>query len=469
MFTGIAVRRYLRRGDVKLSQNAASPHFIFSTNPSLLGRPQVVEEALKSSDEGAKCWFWSCGGFVLSELAALVSLGPRAVVPLTRGLEQYADADRFMGRRAIAAAALGLLRDARAIEALSKALWDPQQMVRVTATDALGLIRDPSASKPLTVAVGHEDPMVRRAAAKALEWMGEPEWNELVKGDLDDYTRLSECRDPRAVEPLIEALARMDRAVWRDMEASRGQISYVRSTGDAGASPAMLQALGAGEAQVARAQARAQEAEAYRERMRRRDARDKVYEALKGVKGDARFVEPLTRAFEHVSGNVQAAGALALGQLGEVHAVDVLLQLLSDSCRGHTRVHAARGLGRAGDRRAVGPLIDALNVNERKGEFLDEPDSLDELASLYEARCLAQAASQALGLLGDPRAFSPLIDALNDESEEVRRAAVQALGVLGDPRAIDPLKKALEDRKKGVREAAAEALGKLAQVSQPGS
>ena len=50
-----------------------------------------------------------------------------------------------------------------------------------------------------------------------------------------------------------------------------------------------------------------------------------------------------------------------------------------------------------------------------------------------------RAAAEALGQLGDKRAVEPLIAALQDDVENVRQAAAEALGQLGDERAVEPL------------------------------
>jgi len=54
-----------------------------------------------------------------------------------------------------------------------------------------------------------------------------------------------------------------------------------------------------------------------------------------------------------------------------------------------------------------------------------------------------------------------LIKVLSDDDYLVREAATNALGTLGDKRAINPLVKALVDDNFGVRKAAQEALKKL--------
>ena len=81
-------------------------------------------------------------------------------------------------------------------------------------------------------------------------------------------------------------------------------------------------------------------------------------------------------------------------------------------------------------------------------------------------------AAKALGAIKDERAAEPLIKAMSDENEVVRRVTAEALGKLGDKKAIPVLKETLKDPKyyyderTGInryytRESAAEALEKL--------
>jgi HEAT repeat protein len=71
-----------------------------------------------------------------------------------------------------------------------------------------------------------------------------------------------------------------------------------------------------------------------------------------------------------------------------------------------------------------------------------------------------EAAAEALGLLLDPRAVSPLIRALRDEAVEVRRAAARSFEscIPAPERAVDPLVDALADHDPHVRRSLAIAL-----------
>lgn len=71
------------------------------------------------------------------------------------------------------------------------------------------------------------------------------------------------------------------------------------------------------------------------------------------------------------------------------------------------------------------------------------------------------SASVDLARLGDKRALEPLVAALQDTEIYRRRDAAEALGVLGDESAVEPLILALNDEASRVVENAAEAIEKI--------
>lgn len=104
------------------------------------------------------------------------------------------------------------------------------------------------------------------------------------------------------------------------------------------------------------------------------------------------------------------------------------------------RWSAAWRLGKGRDRRAVKPLIDALQ----------DPHWLVRLH-----------AAQALGRLADPRALEPLLEAADDECSFVRRRAVAALARFEDITLVQRLIRALSDPDKSVRAQASFGLARL--------
>lgn len=71
------------------------------------------------------------------------------------------------------------------------------------------------------------------------------------------------------------------------------------------------------------------------------------------------------------------------------------------------------------------------------------------------------AAVDALGEIGDQRAYEHLVRMLEDPDHDVRFACVVALGNMGDKRAIGPLSEACHDKNGYVRSIAQEMVEKL--------
>ena len=77
-----------------------------------------------------------------------------------------------LAERALAARALGLLRDTRAVDALIVALDDPAEATAMNAASSLGLLGDQRAEEPLRRKLEAPGQELRRAAGEALERLG---------------------------------------------------------------------------------------------------------------------------------------------------------------------------------------------------------------------------------------------------------------------------------------------------------
>lgn len=274
----------------------------------------------------------------------------------------------------------------------------------------------------LIKALKYDDPKVRYDAAKALGELG----------------------DPRAVEPLIFALADKSSDIW---------IADISSS-----------VLGA------------------------------VAEAL-GKIGNPRAVEPLISALRY-SEDVRAKAAEALDKLGwkpgqdenavwywfakrdwgkciDLGAVAVK-PLISAFLRGIGRNAAAEVLVKIGNPRALGPLIFVLSalMDENWNVSLEAawtlvkmggPSEVDPyiISQLGGARWQRKAMLEALAERGGSRALEQLISALRDKDENVRARAAEALAIVGPPGAELLISAFLKDEDNDIREVAAEALGEL--------
>jgi HEAT repeat protein len=270
------------------------------------------------------------------------------------------------------------------VKGLIKALdYKKDYNVRRRAVEALGKIGDPKAVDPLINALKDEDEYVRKNAAGALGKIG----------------------DPKAVDPLINALKDDDIGVrWR------------------------------------------------------------VVEAL-GKLGDPKAVDPLTNALKDENKYMRQGAAEALGKIGDPKAVDALINALKDE-EWFMRHRAAEALGKIGWKPKDNEEKAWYLVANRDYESLKlGKHSVDPLINALkdEDENVRKWAVGALGKIGDPKAVDPLINALNDDVNSVRKWAAEALREIGDVRAVEPLIQAISSRElvENVRVSIAEALGML--------
>lgn len=126
----------------------------------------LIEATLQNKDRNAR----RCAAEALAEIGA-----PGSVYILLPYLE-----DKDLATASRAAAALGILKDRRAVRPLLHALTEGN--LPGPAAESLGMIKDPASVEPLISALSHENGSVRARSAGALGKIG----------------------DPRACKPLIE-------------------------------------------------------------------------------------------------------------------------------------------------------------------------------------------------------------------------------------------------------------------------
>lgn len=160
-----------------------------------------------------------------------------------------------------------------------------------------------------------------------------------------------------------------------------------------------------------------------------------------------------------------------LATTDDARAVLPLLKAMGDE-DDEIRAIAANGLRGFRPARVMGPLIKAFgdkNPDVREHalqiivEFKDKTIPLLIQAFRNPNKLVRAGTALTLGNLGDARAISPLITALQDDkSPTVRGNAAEALGRLGDASAISPLVRAYENNKSpAVRGQVIDALGRL--------
>jgi HEAT repeat protein len=298
---------------------------------------------------------------------------PRAVGPLI-GLLRDTD-------RAVREAAIGSLRaiGEPSVPVLGLCLSDPQVGVQEAASSVLAAIADERVLEPLIAALRSKDWIVRMHASKAL----------------------GRIKDRSAINPLIPLLQDKVKAVREEASMALAEI------GDAALS-SLLDALKHSEWLV----------------------RLHAVEAL-GRMRSASSVEPLLWVlFNDRDQAVREDVVRALGQVGDARAMEFLITAMKEP---GLRPLAVEALGQIGDRRAVPALIAVL-------EGTDRPDGLRTVAGcgdIWDEEMLTQgAAVRALGRIGDDAAIASLLKAL--EQTTTRADAAAALVKFGS-KVIAPL------------------------------
>lgn len=151
------------------------------------------------------------------------------------------------------------------------------------------------------------------------------------------------------------------------------------------------------------------------------------------------------RAFKQKEVSARQEALKALAEFNDAKAIELLTSRASEDDDHPLRVLATTLLGESGNRRAIQPLEGLLRANTEKVRraALDGLRALEGQADLRPLNLALQArqadigveAVQALGALSseDEQALSRLVEALNDQPEQVRFAALEILeGVHGD-------------------------------------
>ena len=164
--------------------------------------------------------------------------------------------------------------------------------------------------------------------------------------------------------------------------------------------------------------------------------------------GETRAIEPLLALLKDREDEVRIAACLALGLFKDPSTFDEITTVLLDDPKIEVRQAAANALGNTGHPKAVPFLMEALRDPfwwyEREAQAGDLFTAIEKMGAV---------------------AVEPLIKALKDNEGAVRKYAALVLGRIADPRAIEPLGMALYDLHHDVGKTAAEALTKFGVAS----
>lgn len=285
---------------------------------------------------------------------------------------------------------LGEVGNAGDIQVVVAALKDPESSVRKAAARALLLLDDPKAVEPLIEAL--LDPNRRGG------------WQREIVAALEHF------RDPRAVKACIEALTSPSVGVRRAAADALGTL------GDASAVKPLLKTISDENAEV---------------------SHEAAY-ALTKI-GSA-SLPGLIEILDHGTVPAKISAVEALGILGERKAIPLMVAALQQS-DSYLQIASAKALARIHDPSVVKPLIMALEEssnaaffygvsdeastsllkmgNEVVGPLLESLPKASPRGRLFIIRLLAE--------LPDPRNFEPLVEMLQDPDLEVRKAAFNVL------------------------------------------
>jgi HEAT repeat protein len=366
--------------------------------------------------------------------------------------------------RCWSASALGRIRDRRVVQPVGRMLFDPEQSVRDSAGESLHLL----ALAPQAGARGSEaisdrpSGRAQRESDAFLRKLVIEQMNAALRSDnsaarlaaakssffRDARSRSSEVVDalatcltdenqevrnqavtalfltdhPNSIKPLVVALRDADPRIREQaVNGLHNKLQFLRGSQDEFLVAPLIQSLHDADSGVCRA----------------------AVEALRSVQSAARLnaTEDLTKLLHDENVGVVTAAVDALAAFRDKRAADPICALLDDP---KLRSKAAGALSALGDPRAVEPLRalfkekDVPTILALGGK--KDRDSVPDLIELLHDndKEVRQAAVQALGSIGDPRAAVPLILLLRTDSDLTRTIA-EALSNLKDPRAVEPM------------------------------
>jgi HEAT repeat protein len=350
---------------------------------------------------------------------------------------------------------------------LSKASGKKVEWYNVTVTaaskiaaKALVPLADKRATDVFRLLLTSEDGELRRTAAKGLNALGEHKWEEYIKGDASDLSRLAASQDPCTWDVLCLGLRHNSRtaaSACRDACEAVGTMII----------PKLIEELRAG----------------------CRRSRIESASALGSI-GDRRASDPLMRALGDREEFVAGAAARSLGIMKETRAYEDLSRMLSlEPGRGRALVcDISFALGKLQDYRATEALINIMDCNIQS-YALAATRALGDLGGIKALNALVRLlktptqelavkfgpSSTGVALVSLNQAMSPAEKvtaswiAITREADVLRAEAATSLGKLGNPQAAGPLKEAVNDPNPVVQQAVAAALEQLGYADVSGS
>jgi HEAT repeat protein len=159
--------------------------------------------------------------------------------------------------------------------------------------------------------------------------------------------------------------------------------------------------------------------------------------------------------------SIRDCAATALGKIGDVQAVEGLLELLNDS-NGYVRQNATDALNQIGGESAIKGLLEYQNSSTPSAHSrttIGDREKMDILSDPNEH--MHNSSTDLLWNIGNRKSVQELLKALGDENISVRRIAIKELGEIGDAQSVEDLLKMLNDPVISVRRQALDALEEI--------
>jgi HEAT repeat protein len=465
--------------------------------------------------------YWAVPPLSAEGLAAAVDAAKKEDVPeLIERIKRGSGEDRLIG-----VSILGGRGDLRAVPYLISVLQGPEEGSRLGAAWGLGELGDPRATEPLIAAMEQNDDNFRAEATEALGKIGDRRATKTLLGllsDTNDRIRyaaimaLGGIGDPQSIGALKKCLTAEKNASFRAAAAMAlesmpaAAVPCLEGALEDKAPRVREAALWSLKAIVAQARGedlKERSVDHWASALKHKHPQVRRYAAIMlGKLGAPAGVKPLIAAMADSDPGVGHLSAFSLGHIGGEEAISALLDRLKDTEHPRLWTAAAVALAERKEKRAVKPLIEALDAHRLGGVPLWEPAML-ALAEIGDPRAiepirknmgirdyLPVMRAAVLARFGDAESWKhlreaagssdetirlrvatwlsctraqpamvPLTSLLSDSSSRVRRMAAAGLGALSGltEDSVRALTKALKDEDKGVRQAAKAALEKL--------
>jgi HEAT repeat protein len=361
--------------------------------------------------------------------------------------------DQTSAVRREAAKALAFYKDKRSLDPLIECLSDKDPWVRLEAVHALHELRDHKAVLPL-VRLLYDDSdfryeFVQKECLRAIGRIGSP-YTIVSSTPIEEIGRLEEdlvrslitpvlirkFEDKYLKEEICGAIGSLRISECRDLlfKGSKDEHKGIRS--------AALKSL----VQLSLADSLSGP------------------DRIRAVKADEVMLALLAASSKDPSTEIRAIAVEALGKSGDDRAVNPLIERLNDQDK-NIREKAIEGLGRFSDEKILGAVIPFLDSRVAENSFLSvakktargSVDSCIQNGLRHVSKDWADLPEAAVyqRLIVHPFAVEKLLDALHAQRDPVRVAAVQLTRKFEDQRIEPQLLQLLNDETPGVRIAAA--------------